>query len=64
MALTQKGVRGLLARGEVGRHFDRDGLYLIVNSSTRHHHSGQIDRRHSRQRRISTAASQARPPEG
>jgi integrase len=34
MALTQKGVRGLLARGEVGRHFDRDGLYLIVNSKT------------------------------
>lgn len=34
MALTQKGVRGLLARGEVGRHFDKDGLYLIISSPT------------------------------
>jgi integrase len=34
MALTQKGTRGLLTRGEVGRHFDRDGLYLIISSPT------------------------------
>jgi integrase len=31
MALTLKGTRGLLARGEVGRHFDRDGLYLVID---------------------------------
>jgi integrase len=34
MALTQKGIRSLLARGEVGRHFDKEGLYLIISSPT------------------------------
>jgi integrase len=34
MALTAKGVRGLLTRGDVGRFFDKDGLYLVVSSPT------------------------------
>jgi integrase len=37
MALTQKGMRGLIARGEVGRHFDKEGLSLIVASKTSAH---------------------------
>jgi integrase len=37
MALTQKGTRGLIARGEVGRHFDKEGLSLIVASKTSAH---------------------------
>jgi integrase len=42
MALTKKGVRGLLARGEVGRHFDKDGLYLVIPSPT----AGNWERRY------------------
>jgi hypothetical protein len=34
MALTMKGVRSLIARGETGKFFDRDGLYLVVDSPT------------------------------
>ena len=34
MAMTQKGLRGLLGRGKAGRHFDKDGLYLVINSPT------------------------------
>jgi predicted GIY-YIG superfamily endonuclease len=34
VALTVKGVRGLLARGEVGKHFDKFGLYLVIDSPT------------------------------
>jgi integrase len=34
MALTVTGVRTLLARGEIGRHFDQDGLYLVISSPT------------------------------
>jgi integrase len=35
--LTQKRVRALLARGAAGKHFDREGLSLIIHSPTSAH---------------------------
>jgi integrase len=37
MALTDKGVKGLVRRGEPAKHFDKDGLYLIVNGRNAAH---------------------------
>jgi integrase len=42
MSLTIKGVRGLMTRGETGRHFDRDGLYLVITGPT----TGSWERRY------------------
>ena len=47
MGLTVKRVKSLLANGAVGKHGDRDGLYLIVNGVAAAHWSHRYQHQHS-----------------
>ena len=46
MSLTLKRVASLLANGAVGKHGDRDGLYLIVNGKGAGHWSHRYQHQH------------------
>jgi integrase len=46
MRLTLKRVESLLARGEVGKHLDRSGLYLIISGKGTGHWSHRYQHQH------------------